>query len=199
LLENTSRENSKCVFNEKLEHVDDFSFREIFVEKTEWLFKTGLQKYYDTSYTRSGVNQMCILKNSKELLEYIQSRSLSSCNSIKTFDYSNLYTTIPHSKRMESSRVAVDPVLLLWLKVQRNITQTYYCPDLFFRKSRRGICRVATFIKQCVIYTQMRYLITSLVYTNSSYFKFLCIPLRMMPDNEQKEKWKPKILIPNGI
>ena len=38
LLENTSRENSKCVFNEKLEHVDDFSFREIFVEKTEWLF-----------------------------------------------------------------------------------------------------------------------------------------------------------------
>ena len=57
-------------------------------------------KYYDTRYTRSGVNQMCILKNSKELLEYIQSRSLSSCNSIKTFDYSNLYTTIPHSKRM---------------------------------------------------------------------------------------------------
>jgi hypothetical protein len=43
---------------------------------------------------------MCILKNSKDLLEYIQSRSLSSCNSIKTFDYSNLYTTIPHSKRM---------------------------------------------------------------------------------------------------
>ena len=42
----------------------------------------------------------------------------------------------------ESSRVAVDPVLLLWLKVQRNITQTYDCPDFFFRKSRRGICRV---------------------------------------------------------
>ena len=39
-------------------------------------------------------------------------------------------------------------------------------------------------------------LITSLVYSNSSFFKFLCIPLRMMPDNEQKEKWKPKILIP---
>ena len=42
-----------------------------------------------------------ILKNSKDLLEYIhcvQSRSLSSCNSIKTFDFSTLYTTIPHSK-----------------------------------------------------------------------------------------------------
>ena len=62
--------------------------------------KTGLQSYCDTSYSMSGLNQMCILKKSKDLLEYIQYRSLSSCNSIKTFDYSNLYTTIPHSKRM---------------------------------------------------------------------------------------------------
>ena len=41
------------------------------------------------------MNQMWILKNSKVLLEYIQSRPLSSCNSIKTFDFSTLYTTIP--------------------------------------------------------------------------------------------------------
>jgi hypothetical protein len=41
---------------------------------------------------------MWILKNSKDLLEYIQSRSLSSCNSIKIFDLSTLYTTIPHFK-----------------------------------------------------------------------------------------------------
>jgi hypothetical protein len=40
-------------------------------------------------------------------------------------------------------------------------------------------------------------LITSLVYSNS-FKKFLWIPLRIMPDNEQKEKWKTKILIPNG-
>jgi hypothetical protein len=41
---------------------------------------------------------MWILKTSKDLLKYIQSRSISSCNSIKTFDFSTLYTTIPHSK-----------------------------------------------------------------------------------------------------
>jgi len=41
---------------------------------------------------------MWILKTSKDLLEYIQSRSLSSCNSIKRFDFSTLYTSIPHSK-----------------------------------------------------------------------------------------------------
>jgi hypothetical protein len=60
--------------------------------------KPGLQSYCDTSYSRGGVNQMWILKNSKDLLEYIQSRSLSSCNSIKTFDFSTLYTNILHSK-----------------------------------------------------------------------------------------------------
>ena len=38
-----------------------------------------------------------ILKNSKYLVDYIQFMSLSSCNSIKTFDFSSLYTTIPHS------------------------------------------------------------------------------------------------------
>ena len=59
--------------------------------------KTGFQSYCDTSYSRGGVNQMWILKNSKGLLEYIQSRSLSSCNSIKTFDFSTIYTTIPNS------------------------------------------------------------------------------------------------------
>ena len=44
------------------------------------------------------VNQMWILKNSKDLLECIKSRNVSFCNSIKTFDFSTLYTTIPHEK-----------------------------------------------------------------------------------------------------
>ena len=60
--------------------------------------KEGLQKYCDMAYSRSGVNQMWILKNSKDLLECIKSRNLSFCNSIKTFDFSTLYTTIPHEK-----------------------------------------------------------------------------------------------------
>jgi hypothetical protein len=60
--------------------------------------KTGFQSYCDISYSRGGVNQMWILKNSKDLLEYIQSRSLSFGNSIETFDFSILYTTILHSK-----------------------------------------------------------------------------------------------------
>jgi hypothetical protein len=69
--------------------------------------KTGIQSYCNISYSRGGVNQMWILKNSKYLLEYIQSRSLSSCNSIRTFDFSTLYTTIPHSKLKNKLRELV--------------------------------------------------------------------------------------------
>ena len=38
------------------------------------------------------------LKNFKDMLGYIQSRPLSSCNSIKTVGFSTLYTTISHCK-----------------------------------------------------------------------------------------------------
>ena len=69
--------------------------------------KTGLPSCCDTSYSRDDVNQLWILKNSKDLLEYIQSRFLSSCNSIKTFDFSTLYTTIPHSKLKDKLRELV--------------------------------------------------------------------------------------------
>ena len=41
---------------------------------------------------------MWILKNSKELLKHLDSDSLKHVNSIKTFDFSTLYTTIPHTK-----------------------------------------------------------------------------------------------------
>ena len=60
--------------------------------------KEDLQKYCDTAYARSGVNPMWILKNSKELLENLKAQSLLSVNSTKSFDFSTLYTTIPHDK-----------------------------------------------------------------------------------------------------
>ena len=63
--------------------------------------KSGLQKYCSTVYSRSGINQMWILKNSKELLEHLKSNSFSRVNSIQAFDFSTLYTTIPHSKLKE--------------------------------------------------------------------------------------------------
>ena len=58
--------------------------------------KQGLQKYCETAYSRSGINQMWILKNSKELLEHLKSPTFNRVISIKSFDFSTLYTTIPH-------------------------------------------------------------------------------------------------------
>ena len=60
--------------------------------------KQGLQKYCETAYSRSGVNQIWILKNTKELLEHLQSPNFNHITSIKSFDFSTLYTTIPHQK-----------------------------------------------------------------------------------------------------
>ena len=64
--------------------------------------KEGLQKYYDIVYSHSGINQLWILKNSKQLLDSIQTNYITSINSIKTFDFSTLYTTIPHDKLKSS-------------------------------------------------------------------------------------------------
>ena len=60
--------------------------------------KQGLQKYCETTYSRSGINLMWILKNSKELLEHLKSPTFNRVTSIKSFDFSTLYTTIPHQK-----------------------------------------------------------------------------------------------------
>ena len=67
--------------------------------KTAYTYiKQGLQKYCETAYSRSGINQMWILKNSKELLEHIKSPTFNHVISIKSFDFSTLYTTIRHQK-----------------------------------------------------------------------------------------------------
>ena len=47
--------------------------------------KDGLKKYCDVIYSHRGINQMWILKNSKELLENLNSNSLASGHSIKTY------------------------------------------------------------------------------------------------------------------
>ena len=70
--------------------------------------KQGLQKYCETAYSRSGVNQMWILKNSKELLEHLKSPNFNNITSIKSFDFSTFYTTIIlHDKLKRDSLVSL--------------------------------------------------------------------------------------------
>jgi hypothetical protein len=44
--------------------------------------KEGQQKYYETVYSRNGINHMWILKHSKDLLDNLKSRSFSHVSSI---------------------------------------------------------------------------------------------------------------------
>ena len=50
---------------------------------------------------------MWILKNSKELLTCLESHSIKCCSKINTFDFSTLYTTIPHSKLKERLKLLI--------------------------------------------------------------------------------------------
>ena len=43
-------------------------------------------------------NQRSVLKNSKELLEHLKSPTFNHVTNIKSFDFSTLYSTIPHQK-----------------------------------------------------------------------------------------------------
>ena len=52
--------------------------------------KQGLQMYCETAYSRNGINQMWILKNSKELLEHLKSLTFNHVTSINSFDFSTL-------------------------------------------------------------------------------------------------------------
>ena len=60
------------------------------------VIKTGLEKYCSIKTSHTGVNNMWILKNSTNLLSSLGHLGVHKATSIQTFDFSNLYTSIPH-------------------------------------------------------------------------------------------------------
>jgi hypothetical protein len=76
------------------------SMKELSIHLTKIMsaVKEGQQKYCETVYSRSDINHMWILKKSKDLLDNLKSRSFSQVSSIKTLDFSTLYTALPHDK-----------------------------------------------------------------------------------------------------
>ena len=70
--------------------------------KAAYTYKQGLQNYCETAYSRSRVNQMWILKNSKELLEHLRSPNFNHITSIKSFDFSILYIQLFLKNRQAS-------------------------------------------------------------------------------------------------
>ena len=60
------------------------------------VIKTGLEKYCGIKTSHTGVNNMWILKNSTNLLSSLSYLGVNRTTSIQTFDFSTLYTSIPH-------------------------------------------------------------------------------------------------------
>ena len=69
------------------------STKELSIHLTKILsaVKEGQQKYCETVYSRSGINHMWILKNSKDLLDNLKSRSFSQVSCIKTWFFNPIY------------------------------------------------------------------------------------------------------------
>ena len=57
--------------------------------------KDGLIRYCNTKTSRSGVNNMWILKHSRSLLSSLSQLDVCTATSVQTFDFSTLYTSIP--------------------------------------------------------------------------------------------------------
>ena len=74
-----------------------------FLETLHTLLQIFLHQRFLTTINR--FNHMWTLKNSKELLEHLQSPNFNHITTIKSFDFSTLYTTIPHQKL--KSRLAI--------------------------------------------------------------------------------------------
>ena len=58
--------------------------------------KDGLVRYCNNKTSRNGVN-MWILKNSTSLLSLLHQLEVRTATSVQTFDFSILYTSIPHN------------------------------------------------------------------------------------------------------
>ena len=64
--------------------------------KVPKVIKTGLEKCCNIKTSHTGVNNMWILKNSTNLLSSLGQLGVHRATSIETFDFSTLYTSIPH-------------------------------------------------------------------------------------------------------
>ena len=64
--------------------------------KLQSTIKDGLMRYCNTKTSHNGVNNMWILKNSASLLSSLDQLDVRTAMSVQTFDFSTLYSSIPH-------------------------------------------------------------------------------------------------------
>jgi hypothetical protein len=109
--------------------------------------KTGPQIQNETYFSRSGVNQMWILKKLKRLAGDSESRSQHSCSINKLLDFWTLYTIIPHtlldlelnnSLSGASQRTTDNKCVSNLLLIVTNLTLLKAISNLIINKNKTG-------------------------------------------------------------
>ena len=74
--------------------------------KVSTTVKDGLIRHNNTKTSRKGVNSMWIVKNSTNLLSSLDQLDVRTATSVQTYDFSTLYTSIPHNNLLKSRIIA---------------------------------------------------------------------------------------------
>ena len=86
-----------CLFLMALFHPKNFNKRDDFdFDIVNFAFLDGDLKYCETAYERAGKNMFWPLKNSGEVLSKLKDIGYQA-TSLSTYDFSTLYTTLPHN------------------------------------------------------------------------------------------------------
>ena len=73
------------------------------------LFNKAIESYHDIGKFHSGVNSFWVIQNNVPVIEAIEKvNKRSSAKTISTFDFSTLYTKIPHAKLIETLIEIID-------------------------------------------------------------------------------------------
>ena len=115
------------------------------------VIKTGLEKYCSIKTSHTGVNNMWILKNSTDLLSSLSHLGVHRATSIETFDFSTLYTSIPHdllkSRIINAFKYKNGATRYTHIKVGRN--KSYFTSDPLNSDNKytaNDICKMTEFI-----------------------------------------------------
>ena len=119
------------------------------------VIKTGLEKYCSIKTGHTGVNNMWILKNSTNLLSSLGHLGVHRATSIQTFDFSTLYTSIPHDLLMSRMNNNINNAFkhkngaprCTHIKVGRN--KSYFTSDPLNcgnKYTASGICKMIEFL-----------------------------------------------------
>ena len=103
----------------------------------------GQQASCNTTYSGSGINHMWILKNFKDLLQNLKSRSFPEISSLQNYDFSTLNTTLPHNKLKSRLKGPIHR----YLADSRNYVVLGY-KFIYFLKRSRVKCKKTPLSKQ---------------------------------------------------